>query len=384
MLLSFIVYGILGLSLWVLGSVASQREKINKINSLKTPFLSWEILLSLLIFAIISGIRWNVGTDHLSYLSEYQSITKLRNDFFDFEYGFYLITYLLSIQNIHFSIYFGLLAFLQLFFVYYAFKNDRYILIFLGLIIVFGGQYHLWMNGIRQSIAACIFVFSIQFIVSKSFIRYFATILLAVSFHKSALILIILYFIPNKNYFKNRIITILLLISSIIIGLLSSVWLQKINSFDRIISIIGYDNYASKLDYFISEMRIEMGFGPRRILTNLINIIHIIYFQQIYNIRKDKKFLLFFNLSIIGALYFNSFSNSGYLFLRPSYYFLIFTPIITAYILYYLYNKSYKGYSIKFLLLLILSISYLIIAIVADSTNNNLTYTNFKFFWDYF
>ena len=382
MLISFIIYGFTGLFLWWLGYIANLREQINQAKRLRTSFFTWEIIFSLLLFSIISGIRWNVGSDYLSYLNEYLSIANNPDFSHNVEYGFKLLTFIFSSLNIHFSFYFGLLALVQLFFVYYSFKNDRYILVFLGLLLIFGGQYHLWMNGIRQSIAACIFVFSIQFIVKRSFYRYLLTILLATSFHKSALLLIIFYFVPNKLYFKQRIFTISLLAFSIFAGLYSSVWIQKIISFDSLISLLGYDNYSIRLDYFINEMRVEIGFGPRRIISNLIIILQILNFSNVYNSTKDNRFLIFYNLSILGAIYFNIFANAGYIFLRPSYYFLIFTPIVSAYILNYFYSIRDKKNYLLFLFLFILSTSSLVISIIADISFKEFDYTNFKFFWN--
>jgi hypothetical protein len=381
MLQSFIVYGFLGLTLWWLGTIAAKRERINLNNGNTTPFWTWEIVFSLFLFATISGIRWNVGTDYLGYLQIYRELIQGIKPWHNrLEDGFLIISKIFARLNFHFSFYFSFWAFLQLFFVYYAFKNERHILPYLGLIILFGGQYLLWMNGIRQAIAACIFVFSIQYITNRKFIKYFLTIFFAAFFHKSAIVLVIFYFILNKDFFKNRYFAIVLVVASILIGF-NTYWLTATDELSKVISIIGYDKIALKLEYIISERQKEMAFGPRRIVSNLIYIVVIWLFPKFKKIHQNKNALLYYNLTILGAIHYNLFANSANIFLRPTYYLTIFTPVIVSYLLFFLNKPEKKGISIKFIILFILSISYLLLSIIADAGKGNLDFTNYKFFW---
>lgn len=387
MVQSLLVYGFLGLSLWGLGKIAAYRERLCYRQGRKTNFFTWEITIALLLFALISGIRWNVGTDHLGYLNTYQSLKEgidFKRD--DFESGFTFITMLFAKLNIHFTVYFGFLAFLQLFLVYYAFKDERFILPYLGLIILFGGQYLLWMNGIRQALAACFFVYSIQFITQRKLIKYIVVIFIATLLHKSAVILFIFYFIPNKEYFKNRAIATGLLIATIFVGL-NPFWMSATDSISNIFNTIGYaDRYdLSTLEYIISERQRDMNFGPRRIAANILCVLIIWYYPKIkkhYN--NNNKIRWFYNLAILGALHHNLFANTTSLFLRPTYYLTIFTPIVISYLLSYLNSKEYKKFSPSFMFIFIVSISYLIFAIFADSGKVNQDFTNYKFFWDYY
>ena len=135
MLQSIIVYSLMGFSLFGLGQVAAKREQIYIAKNKNLPFFTWEILFSLFIFAFFSGVRWNVGVDHLSYLANYENIKaggELRSR--GIEIGFDLISKLFASWNVHFTIYFAFWAFWQLFFVYYAFKNERYLLPYIGIV----------------------------------------------------------------------------------------------------------------------------------------------------------------------------------------------------------------------------------------------------------
>ena len=123
------------------------------------PFFTWKFYSPPYI-CIFSGVRWNVGVDHLSYLANYENI-KAGGEFRSrgIEIGFNLISKLFASWNVHFTIYFAFWAFCQLFFIYYAFKNERYLLPYIGIVLILGPHYLNWMNGIRQTLAACIFVF---------------------------------------------------------------------------------------------------------------------------------------------------------------------------------------------------------------------------------
>lgn len=381
MIQSFLVYGIFAFLLFWLGTISDKRERFYLKRGIKPHFLKWDIVFAIFIFAFISGIRWNVGTDHLNYLLLYKDILKTHHYWqSDVEPGFYFISRIFASLNIHFTIYFAFWAFLQIFFIYYSFKEERYLLPFLGLVIVTGMQYLLWMNGIRHILAACIFVFSIQFIHNRKFIKYFFTILLATLFHKSAIILLIFYFIPNIDYFKNRYLAIFFLIASIIIGS-SPHWLSATDEVRKVLLFIGYDKYSRNLANYIEDTQ-QMGFGPRRIITQLLSV-SIIWFSPILKERfKNTSFLLYYNLTLIGAFYFNIFANTGVIFLRPAYYFIIFSSVTTSYLLYYLKSLTPKAFSLRYLFVFILAISYIGVAIVAESGSDR-DHTNFKFFWDF-
>lgn len=381
MIQSFMVYGFLGLSLFLLGKIAAQRERIDLINHRSTPFLTWEILLSFFIFSLITGIRWNVGTDFQGYLEIYNDIHKGWKLNRNIEPGFLLITDLFANLNIHYTFYFGFLAFLQLFFFYFAFKDEKYLLPLIGVFIIFGGQYHMWVNGTRQSIAACIFVFSIHFIVKRQLFKYILTIFFASLFHQSALILLLFYFIPLKNYFKNKLFTTTLLIVSIFIGL-TPTWLSYTNIIEQLFILLGYDNYATRLDFLITENATVMAFGPRRVAQTILYLILIWTFQGYYRKNKNNKILLFYNLMILGAIHHNLFANASNIFMRPTYYLTIFTPIITSYLLVDLYNRE-KKISLKYIMLFMIAISHLVIAIIADADKGSSDYINYKFFWDF-
>ncbi|MDD4210295.1 MAG: EpsG family protein [Bacteroidales bacterium] len=297
MLQSFFVYSITALLLFIFGSVAAKRERINNSIGKPTSFWTWEVVFSLLIFALISGIRWQVGVDHQNYLNNFRSLQQFGYFADPMEKGFEYITSIFTTLDIHFVFYFAFWAFLQLFFVYYAVRNERYLLPFLGIVILLGPHYLSWMNGIRQMLVATIFVFSIQLITKRKLLPYLITILLASTIHKSAILLLIFYFIPKLDYFKNRYINIGLLIATLIIGF-TPAFMNAISFFENILAFIGYDRYAARFDIMLEYER-EMNLGPRRLSILFLNIESPPKSQKAGTIINSKIFVVINKLSLI-------------------------------------------------------------------------------------
>jgi hypothetical protein len=382
MIQSIFVYGSMAIILYALGNISAKRERIACTNGYKSSFFNWDILFALFVFSFISGIRWNVGADHLSYLSGYQNVLSG----FDFRVrevavGFKFITELVASLNAHFIVYFSLLAFLQLFFIYYAFKNEKYLLPLIGIVLILGPQYLNWMNGIRQTLAACIFIFSIQFIKNRQLLKYIIAILVASSIHKSATLLIVFYFIPYKDYFKNRTITIILLLISVVLGS-TLMWVNSLGGFTSIFNFLGYYEYIQRIDVFVDSER-DLAFGPRRFILLAIPLLIIWQSNNLKKHFKNTNFLMFYNLSIFGEIFYNFFASANHIFRRPATYFTGFTMIITSYFLYYCKSRSNSKMKMLFMGTVALLICHLIITIFAEHSKGLADFANFKFFWDY-
>jgi len=379
---SFIVYSLFAVSLYGLGTISSKRELIHKTKGNYLPFWTWDVLLALLIFAFISGIRWQVGADHLAYLKWYERAKRIGEFRVEgVEVGFDFIVKTFAQLNFHFTIFFAFLAFLQLFFIYKAFQDERYLYPYIGMIIVLGTEYLIWMNGMRQMIAGTMFVFSIQYIKDRKLALYFIIIVLASLIHKSAILLLVFYFIPQKDYFKNRYINIALVISTLVIGL-NPTWLFESELIVNVLTLIGYDSYSGRMDVWLGNL-VEMQIGPRRLTVLFLNVLTIWYAPKLKRIFKSTNYVIYFNFAFIGVLLHNLLANTHHLFLRPLTYFTIFLPITTAYLLYYLKPQKKNIVTLRFLLVLFLAISYTFLVIIAEHGSEDIDYSSFKFFWNY-
>ena len=160
MLQSYIVYVLLCLWMILCGLWASYRERCTPTYGYhKLSFLYPEVLLLLFPFAIIFGCRYNVGVDYPHYLEDY-----LWGADRDFEPIFAWVNDNMSSLGIHYAYFFSLWAFIQVFFIFYTFKNQRYLFPYIAFFLIIGSYYLSMMNIIRQQLAACIFLYSFLYV----------------------------------------------------------------------------------------------------------------------------------------------------------------------------------------------------------------------------
>src|SRR5690554_5645859 len=172
-------------------------------------FWRFDTIAPLFLFAIVFGMRYNVGVDHLNYVYGYLNNIYIGKE----EYLFFFFSDLGWHFNLHYTVYFGILAFIQVFFFFYAFKDERYLYPFLIFFLFANGEILSWMNIIRVGIAMVIWIFSIRFIHERKVILYLLWCIVALLFHKSAIILVALYpaLRNGKDYIRSIPLQLLLL-----------------------------------------------------------------------------------------------------------------------------------------------------------------------------
>jgi len=199
--------------------------------------------------------------------------------------------------------------------------------------------------------------------------------------HKSALILLPFYFIPQLDYFKNRLLTIGLVGIAIFLGN-NNFWIDSLRQLGDLLRLIGYSELNSeRLDTLIQDEQIR-NLGPRTISILLITLITIWFSPKLKERFSNTYFLTYYNLAIIGVLLFNLLSNAHHAFLRPVAYFTIFSLITTSYILYYLKENLTPKRMITFAIVFVLTVSYLPMSILAEYGKMDKDYTNYRIFWD--
>lgn len=168
------------------------------------------LLISFFIIFVFLALRYDYGNDYVNYLDGFNEINRtLRFDIFDkeihFEPGWILLCKLFKPVG-----FFGFVAFLSLLncMIYYRLikrfvpANLYWLSVFL---YVFATDYLLiQLSSMRQTLAILIFIYSIQYISEKKFLYYVCLILLASTFHNSALILLPLYFLGYAKFKMNK------------------------------------------------------------------------------------------------------------------------------------------------------------------------------------
>lgn len=373
MLQSILVYSILMSVMIYCGHLAAKRVALNPYQNLS--FFHFEILLPIFCFAIIFGMRYGVGQDHLYYLNGYNDAV-VGNYISRGEYLFDYITFFFAKTGFHYVFYFTFWAFIQISFLYYSFKKERYLLPFIAFVLFASGDYLGWMNVIRQNVVVCIFIYSINFIQEKKIIPYLICILFCFFIHKSALLLIFLYpiLINNRDYFKNITLQIVLLVIAFSLKGFNN-WQMLLDKMDIFILFFGY-----KASYGIGDIEqqlVEVNSGIGVFLLFLIDIFIVLYSKKLKGTFSSTNFLIFYNLYFVGSLL--SLILSGSIVLqRPILYFSSMRLIVASYFIYYLWKKFKKN--INGLVFLLITTFYLLLffALIYRGDTNT---AQFVFFW---
>lgn len=330
------------------------------------------LFLALLFYTFVFGVRFGVGTDYHAYLDAYQYIKNFGSLSENGEFGFNLMTHFFANNSFHFSIYFGFIAFVQILFLTKAFLNEGKLLSFIFLSFMLTCAFLSWMNGLRQIIALSIFIYSIDFILSKRWNRYFLAIAIASLFHTSAVILFPLYFLRNaKNYIPPVKIQLLLLILALSIS-------GKYNTdifgyLPGFVDQLGYSHYET---YANNPAELKIGIGYFIILA--INLLIILLSSKIIDIYNDRKFEFIYFLFFVGCLWNYVFMGSIPLN-RVNYYFYGLNFLVVGYYLnmYYILRKN-KKFEILFFAFLTL-ILLLFVGFLTSYEENTMKYV---FYWE--
>jgi hypothetical protein len=339
------------------------------------------ILLCVLLFAIMSGMRWGVGTDYFSYLDVYNRNSEII-EMSELEGGWKIISEFMMNNGFHYAFYFGFWAALQVFFICLVFKKKSKAFPYAALLCVMGSYYLSMMNGIRQSLVCCSFVWAASFISNKKIIPFILWLLIAVTFHQSALIVAPLFlFAFDKSIWNNKWVLLGVFIASIIIGY-TSIVSNLINSAQKVLFLLQYDSYAENIDQqFDLANFTEAAWGPSRISSLVLNLMLVYLYPRVEAHFKDNYFKLAFKFFYIGICFTNIIINSNRLFLRPLWYLNFFGLPVSAFTLAYLKQCGRKEH-LNYLLLLFLAIIPIYVSCVKDYYNPLNSEALYQFFFD--
>lgn len=356
MLLSLLVYSLTGASLFYLGWHVNKREQQLLLNGGKhLPFYSWEIVLSLLLFACVAGARYHTGYDHAMYLEQYQHLLKT-GEFSrtNFEYGFEWISQFFALIKAHYFFYFAFWALLQIGFLYYGLRYHKHLLCWVGLGIMCGTYFLGWMNSMRQGVVVCLFVAILPLINNKKFLPYAAIVIASAFIHKSALLLLpvfLLAFLNIENRKLNRWWMLAIFAIFVLLGA-KPFWLDWFTNYQWFLNITGYENYGNINDPNVGGTFRTMNWGPGRLSIFFSNVFMIWFYPELKTHFKDDKLLpLCFVLAYVGMCLSNLVMNTSHFILRPLDYFVLFYLIMAAYLMVYFIKTKKIALAIVFFML---------------------------------
>ena len=333
-----------------------------------------------LFFSFISAIRWRVGMDSEMYIYTFKT-GLVRNE--STEYLWDWLVLFVKNNGIHFAFGMGVAAFLQIILLARALKEYKYLVIWLP-VVIFGGRYFLdLMNGVRQMIVACGFVYLSNYILQKKLVHYLVGVLVLSLIHHSALILLPLYvfaYIPigKLNLPNKRNICLIILGVCVAIGVVGS-FTGATKYVEGFTLLIGYDNYSDWATDIMSGDKAErVGFGPMMLSYLAVAVFIIWYAPRLSDEYGDEmpQFNLWYFFSFVFACFFFLVYNISHLAIRFAQYFEFFQTIMLALLLHYFY--VYRTEFRNILYILIISIWLSTLVGVYKSQSEKLEYTTYK------
>ncbi|MGM9843462.1 MAG: EpsG family protein [Muribaculaceae bacterium] len=344
MILSLTVYLFLAIALYVLarGSYEATVHKDGVMLQRVSQFWDWQIIASILLFAVVCGVRYNVGVDNLGYIKQYvyaqEHGTVLRQDF---EPLFAWVQMSMANFGFHYSVFNGFWAAIQITFIYYALRNDKKYLPYVALMIVLSPIYLKWMNGVRQCVVECVFFFLIEYIEKKQMWKYMLGVFLCSFIHSTAILLVPMYFIFQKPfYFKRWWVRIAIFLLCTYFGSQTG-WFKSMMGVTDILEFIGYDRYADRMEYITTNLHEAKDWGPEKVGLFILDIMAIIIAPTfIKKYKLGKRFDIYYCAFFWGACGFRLFYDLSHLFYRIFAYYYDFYIIVIPISIYYLHKEK--------------------------------------------
>lgn len=174
------------------------QTKQYKLGRFRLSAVSLYLFFSAVPMVLVSGLRWNTGIDFKNYYYVFYNIRD--NLSTHVEIGFELLCKLILLFTQNLTVLLFICALITAAFTMLSIRInsiDKLMSVFLYLSM---GYFFYSMNTIRHFMAISIYLFAFYFMKNRKPIPYFLLILVAVTFHKIALVAIPLYFILSIKY----------------------------------------------------------------------------------------------------------------------------------------------------------------------------------------
>lgn len=163
---------------------------------------------------LVSGLRYNVGTDYFNtyYTGFYRLMAG--SDFDQFEIGYKLLVKGIQVFTDNVFVLFFVTALITVGFTFGAFRRMSSNVAFSILLFMITRYYFIGMNGIRQMMALAIFSYSLTFAINRDLRSYLVFALLATSFHYSTVLLLPTYWLMQIDWSPKRTVAFMAIVGA--------------------------------------------------------------------------------------------------------------------------------------------------------------------------
>lgn len=262
------------------------------------------IQLSWLILVVVAGTRYETGADWDEYSIFLERVTPFwtfittgdSGGMLRFELGYFLLCSLLKQFGLGFQWLLFIIALFNVSIITRALKNYTTYVVW-GLFVYYTLLYvTVEFSLLRQAIAAAICFYSFKYVEEKKLLKYVLFVIMAMAFHRSAIVMLPLYFFIRIR-FSNKILIIITGIGCLIM-LFQIPWISHILTF--VAGFLG-DEYADKVAFYTKDNV----YGVNRWLSVgfFLNIVLLIMFLLNRKLIDNKKYgNLFLNLFMVNLI----------------------------------------------------------------------------------
>lgn len=203
----------------------------------KTKRISYSFFVCLVFMLALRAIT--VGNDTAGYAALFDSVKRSSwgaLKYFDYEYGFILLTKLISLITGEGQVYLAVMALLTVlpFALFYG-KESKNALLTVALFLVMP-VFQMMFSGIRQALAVSVGIMAFYFAKNKRPLYFVLCVLLAFTVHKSAAVLLLLYPVYHLKLSKRSV--------PFVLAAFTAVFLMRgriLALFSPVLSSLGYE-----------------------------------------------------------------------------------------------------------------------------------------------
>lgn len=267
-----------------------------------------------LVAIYFSSFRDGVGQDYAQYIDRIKYVETIS---IWYEPTFSILASMINnteLSHVFFFMCMSIITIIPLFTFYY---HSPYPFITILIFLLFPGcGYCQTFNLVRQFAAIAILIYGFKYLYNSELIKYLTCVFIAFLFHKTAIIMIPIYWIVKFEL--KGIVMVLLIIMSFILPALGLINVPQWAAY-----MLGYTEYLEN----------QRTVGINTIIL-ILNFLFVIIFLIKSKLCKSKYDLIIFNMSLIGIVMYNL-SSISEVFMRIAMYFMPFTCVFLTYPLKY-------------------------------------------------
>lgn len=283
-----------------------------------------QIFLILIPMIFFFGLRTRVG-DTIAYIYGFDNIS-MEFSFANLDeraYGYSIVQYLFkALISKHANTWLSFLCIISIIpIVYILSKYSTNVRLSLFVFIA-STEFTFLINGARQFVAVCICFYAFKFLVEKKPVKYYLLVLLAISFHLTAIVMLFAYFLVRSKPWSVKMWLIIIAAS------LACVFSESVFGFinDAFIEDSVYSHYSDMITS-------RSGVNILRVAVAFVPVILAFYCRKRIEAQNCKYINYCINLSVLNAMCFLFASTMGAnLTGRIAEYFTIYNLILYPYL----------------------------------------------------